>query len=507
MSFGRALATVGGLTMLSRLLGFVRDVLTAAILGAGPAAEAFFVAFRFPNLFRRLFAEGAFNSAFVPLFSKRLEAEGQEAAHRFAEESLAVLLSGLFVLTAALIILMPWAIYAIAAGFSDDAAKLETTVLYTRICFPYLGCMAAAALFSGVLNGMGRFAAAAAAPVVLNIVLISALGLSAILAWPPGLSLSWGVLIAGILQALMLYFAAARAGMRLRLRRPRMTAAVKRLLTLAAPGVVSGGASQINVLVSTTIATYFVGAVAWLSYADRVYQLPLGVVGVAVGVVLLPTLSRHVRAQRQTEANAAFNRAVEVSLTLTLPAAAAMIAIPGLIAAALFERGAFGAGDSAQTARAMMAMAPGLPAAVLIRTLAPCYFAQEDMKTPLRAALAAIVANIVIALALSPFIGFVALALAGTLSGWLNVGILAIGLRRRGAFGPDARLRKRAPRILLASALMAVALAATPLPDGGLGRFGALLALCILGAAVYGLAGRALGAFAIADLKSALRRG
>ncbi|MEM7524273.1 MAG: murein biosynthesis integral membrane protein MurJ, partial [Pseudomonadota bacterium] len=305
----RAFATVGGWTMGSRVLGFARDVMIAALLGAGPVAEAFFVAFRLPNMFRRFFAEGAFNMAFVPLFAKRLE--GGEDAKGFAEEAMAGLVSILLFFTVLAILFMPVLMLALAGGFADDEAKFDLAVAYGRVQFRYLLCLALTALFSGVLNAMGRFAAPAAAPVLLNVILIGAMAVAAGVAAPAGDALSLGVLAAGFAQVALVARAARQAGMELRLRRPRWSPAMKRLVTLGVPGALAGGVTQVNLLIGTVIASFYAGAVAWLNYADRIYQLPLGVVGVAIGVVLLPELSRRVRASDAAGAQGAFNRAAE----------------------------------------------------------------------------------------------------------------------------------------------------------------------------------------------------
>jgi putative peptidoglycan lipid II flippase len=290
MSFIRSAATVGGLTMASRVLGFLRDVLMASMLGTGPVADAFVVAFRFPNLFRRLFGEGAFNAAFVPLFARRLEGEGAEAAHRFAEEIFAVLFVVLLGFVALAMIAMPLLIVVLAPGFVADPEKFDLTVVLTRIAFPYLLFMSLVALLGGVLNSLHRFAMAAAAPVLLNLVLIGALGVAS--SWagatrrPPAWRWSGASRSPGWCSSRCYGYRAPGAGMRLKLRRPVITPGVRRLVTLGIPGVIAGGIMQLNLVVSTIIASLQASAPSWLYYADRVYQLPLGVVGVAIGIVL-----------------------------------------------------------------------------------------------------------------------------------------------------------------------------------------------------------------------------
>ncbi|MFV0472882.1 MAG: murein biosynthesis integral membrane protein MurJ [Pikeienuella sp.] len=506
----RAFATVGSWTMASRVLGFIRDVAIAALLGAGPMAEAFFVAFRLPNMFRRFFAEGAFNMAFIPLFAKRLEAG--EDARGFAEEAMAGLIAVLLVFTAAALIFMPLLVYALAAGFADDPERFRLATLYGRIQFPYLLCMALTALFSGVLNALGRFAAPAAAPVLLNVILIGAMAFAAVAAAPVGSALALGVLAAGFAQVWLVARAARLAGMELRFRRPRWTPAMRRLVALGVPGAIAGGVTQINLLIGTAIASFFDGAVAWLSYADRLYQLPLGVVGVAIGVVLLPELSRRVRAKDDAGARAAFCRASEFSMALTLPAAAALAAISGPLASVLFARGAFTEADAAAVAAATAIFALALPAFVMQKVVQPAYFAREDTKSPLRYAILSVGLNTCVSLIGAPLIGWLAIPIGTALAGWLNFALLWRGARRFGdAVAADDRLRRRLPRLLAASLLMAgvVALAAHALAPalaaGGL-RYIALAGLVALGGVAYASFALMLGATSLADLTASLRR-
>ena len=512
MALLRSAATVGGYTMLSRVLGFVRDILIAAFLGAGPVADAFVVAFRFPNLFRRLVAEGAFAAAFVPLFSRSLEQDGREAARGFAEQALAVLLWSLLSFTILVEIAMPWVMRTIAFGFADDADKLALAVEFGRLTFPYLLFMALVALLSGVLNALYRFAAAAAAPVLLNVILIGALWGFHDAGPTPGHALSWGVTAAGMGQLVWLVLACRRAGMSLRLPRPRLTPGVRRLFTLMIPAGLTAGAMQINILIGTMIATMQPSAVSWLYYADRIYQLPLGVVGIAIGTALLPNLSRALRGGRTGDAAQAQARAIEYALLLTLPAAAALMILPGTIVAVLFERGAFSAADGLATARALFAFALGLPAFVLAKVLVPGFFAREDTRTPFYVTLASVATNVVLSLVLFRSIGHVGIALATTAAAWLQAGLLWIILHRRGFLDPDARLRARLPRQLAASLLMAAALWGL---DGALAgwlagpvaeRIGALVLIVGAGIAVFALAAHITGAAHFGDLRADLRR-
>ena len=516
VSLVRSFATVGGYTMVSRVLGFIRDVLIAAVLGTGWVADAYFVAFRFPNLFRRLFAEGAFNAAFVPLFARNLEEDGAEAARRFAADALSVLMWTLLVLTALAEIAMPWLMYVLAPGFAEDPQKFDLAVLLTRIAFPYLLCMSLVALLSGVLNTLGRFVAAAAAPAALNTVLI------AVLTWLwwrgeyetpiSGEALSWGVFAAGIIQLAMLYFAAGRAGMTIPLVRPRLTPQVRRLVALGIPGMIAGGITQVNIMVGTIIASLQAGAVSYLYYADRIYQLPLGVVGVAIGVVLLPDLSRRLRAGREDAAHWSQNRSLEFSMLLTLPAAFALAAAATPIIRVLFERGAFDPAAVAPTAHALIAFAVGLPAFVLIKVFSPGFFAREDTKTPMYFAGASVAVNIAVSLALFFPFGHVGIAAATSIAGWVNAGLLAVVLARRGHLKLDTATRRRLALMLVASLVMAVCLWVLAQMLAGLtgaqdifSRVLGLVLLVAAGMAIYGIGVQVTGAFDLRKIRQWVR--
>jgi putative peptidoglycan lipid II flippase len=524
MTLYRAFATVGGLTMVSRVLGFVRDVLVAAVLGSGMVADAFFVAFRFPNLFRRVLGEGALNAAFVPIFTRRLTADGNEAARRFAEEALAGLLVVLLVVTALAEIAMPWIMLGFAPGFADASEKMDLAVALTRIAFPYLACMSLVALVSGMLNALGRFTAAAAAPVLLNVVLIAVLAF----AWSLGLVahpraghlLAWGVMVAGILQLALVVWALRRAGFPLRIVRPRLSEDVRKLLRLGVPGVVSGGVTQINIFVGTIIASLQAGAVSHLYYADRLYQLPLGIVGVAIGIVLLPELSRHLASGDGEAARRSQSRGLELALMLTLPAAVALAIAAEPIIAVLFERGAFTPRDTRATAAALTAFALGLPAFVLLKVLQPAFFAREDTKTPMVFTIVNLVVNVVGSIGLFFYLKsqgmmpHVGIALATTIAAWVNVVGLWIVLARRGQAGIDARARRSLPLIVAASFALglvlwaAVDLLAPWLAAGQAGtvRAAALASLVTTGGLVYGAALIAAGVLEPARLAAMLRR-
>ena len=507
----RGIVTVGGWTMASRVMGFARDVLIASLAGAGPVADAFFIALRVPNLFRRLFGEGAFNAAFVPEFSGILATEGREEARQFAQETIAVMAFWLLLLTAAGEAFMPQLMHLLAPGFRDVPGKEALTIELARITFPYVFLICLAALLSGVLNGLDRFAAAAAAPLVFNGVSIAAM--LALTPYLPtvGHALSWGVTVSGGLQLLLLMEAVRRAGMALHLPRPRLTPRMRVLLRRMAPGLVGAGVTQLNLSVDIWIVSWLPpGSASLLYYADRVNQLPLGVIGTAVGTALLPLLSRQARAGLAKEAVATLNRAVEVSLALTLPAAMALAVSGGPIMLVLFGRGAFDAEAARLSAQSLAAYALGLPAFVLLKVLVPAFFAHGDTSTPVRVGLVAIAINLLLNLLFMVPLQHIGPALATTVSAWFNILALGVLLGRRGWFRVDAQLRRRLPRMGAAALAMAAVLiyAQGPLAAALPGRLRYLGLGLLVGAgmAAYGVAAQGLGAYDARDLVRMVRR-
>ncbi|MFX0541683.1 murein biosynthesis integral membrane protein MurJ [Roseovarius sp. S4756] len=501
--------TVGGWTMVSRILGFVRDVMIAGLIGPGPVMDAFVAAFRLPNMFRRFFAEGAFNAAFVPMFSKRLE--GGDDAEGFARLALSGLALVLLFVVALAMIFMPALVWLTAEGFAGDQ-RFDLTVEFGRVVFPYIFFISLAALLSGVLNSTGRFVAAAAAPVLLNVMLCTAM---AVAVWTGGsvpTALVWTIPFAGIAQLALVWVAATRAGQRITPVRPRWSREMRQLVRIAVPAALAGGVMQVNLLVGQQVASNFDSAVSWLYAADRLYQLPLGVVGIAVGIVLLPDLSRRLRADDGDGARMALSRAGEVSLALTIPAAVALVVIPIPLITVLFQRGNFNVDDTAATALAVAIYGLGLPAFVLQKVLQPIYFAREDTKRPFYYAVVSLVMNAVLAIGLAPYIGWIAAAIGTTLAGWAMVWLLARGVRPFGDVARfDDRFRSRIWRICVASILMGAALWAlmvglSPIFGVPGWRALALLVLITLGIVVYYFAGRLIGAFTKAELKAALRR-
>jgi putative peptidoglycan lipid II flippase len=505
----RGFLTVGSWTLLSRVAGFARDMMMAAFLGAGPVAEAFLVAFSLPNMFRRFFAEGAFNMAFVPMFAKKLE--GGEDAQTFARDAFNGLATVLIVFTFIGTLAMPWLVWAMASGFAGDA-RFDMAVVFGRISFSYILFISLVALLSGILNAFGRFTEASIVPVLMNVMFMAAMLLAHRMGWDMGLTLAWTVPVTGLTQLAFTWVIAARAGYRILPAMPRLTPDLKRLAIIAGPAVLAGGVVQVNLLVGRQVASFTEGAVAWLSYADRLYQLPLGVVGIAIGTVLLPDLSRRLRAGDSEGGRNAFNRATEICLALTVPAAVALMVIPIPLVMVLFERGAFGPADTTATALVLAIYGAGLPAFVLHKVLQPLYYAREDTRRPFRYALVSLVVNAVVAVGLMPVIGFAAAALGTTVAGWGMVAQLWWGSRGMGPeAGFDARLRDRLWRILVAALIMgAVLWGLAMVMDTALAtprlRYLALAGLVAAGIVSYFAAAFALGALRPADLRRALRR-
>lgn len=518
MNLLRATATIGGLTLVSRIAGFLRDMLMARYVGAGMAADAFLIAFRLPNLFRALFAEGAFSSAFVPMFNRQIGADRGDmtVAKRFAEDVLAVLLPVLVIFTCIMVIAAAPIVWALTGGFPDASPqKFDLAVDFTRLTFPYLLMISLVSLMGGLLNSIGRFWVNAAAPILLNLALIAGLvffhGANDVeTARVQALCVSF----AGILQFLWLLWACLRADIKLRLRLPHLGTKVRQLLSIIGPAAVGAGAVQFNLLISTALAARFLpeGAVSFLYYADRLNQLPLGLIGIGVGTALLPALSRQLGAGNDVIAGHTQNRAVELVLLLTLPAAAALTVSAFPIIRALLEHGRFLPSDTLATSHALAAFSLGLPAYVLIKVLTPGFHARQDTKMPVRIAIASMLVNLVGNLILIWPLGHVGIALSTAAAAWVNAIALWFVLRRRGHFVIDARLRRSVVRLLVATAAMiAVLLGLDPLlagfNDGSLTlRIVSLGTLLGSGGIAYLVAARLLGIFTIAELRAQFSR-
>ncbi|MDE2405361.1 MAG: murein biosynthesis integral membrane protein MurJ [Sphingomonadales bacterium] len=519
MNLAKALGTVGGLTLASRVLGLVRDSLFARFIGASFASDAFLIAFRLPNMFRALFAEGAFASAFVPMFNARVanpEGEGLADGLRFAEQALSVLLPVLIVLTL-LLEAFAWPLtWALTGGFhAVSADEFAFAVKLSRITIPYLMLISLVSLFGGILNSLHKFWVNAAAPILLNLTLIAAL----LLFHSPdplvtARNQAIGVTVSGLLQLLWLAQACRALNVRLKPRRPVWNADVRQLLALIWPAAAGAGAVQINLVISTALAAKLLasGSVTYIYMADRLNQLPLGLIGIGLGTVLLPTISRQLGGGEETAAMDTQNRGLELALLLTLPATVGLVVCGEPIAAALFGYGRYTALDTHYTAQALAAFSVGLPSYILVKVLTPGFYARHDTRTPVRYATASMVVNLVLNLALIVPLAHMGPPLATAIASTVNVAMLYRELSRRGHFAPDAQLRRRAPRLALAALLMGVAMGfaqgwLTPYVHGTwLVRGLALAVLVSAGALVYGLATLALGAFTRADLQLLLRR-
>lgn len=457
MNLIRATSTIGGLTLLSRIFGFARDMLLARFLGAGMAADAFFVAFRLPNIFRRLFGEGAFSAAYVPMFSQRLHGEGGlAAAKRFSEDVLSVFLPVLLLFTAAFEIFMPGFVWLMASGYAKDPEKFALTVELTRITFPYLMLISLVSLLSGILNSMSKFAAAAAAPILLNIAMMTGILLVHDAQIASARALAVAVTVAGILQFLWMLWAVKQAGLTLRLRLPRITPEVRELGRIILPATFGAGIYQLSQLVDTFFATRLPeGSLSYLNYADRLNQLPLGVIGAALGTAILPALARHIGQGEEKQAARIQSSAVELAMLITLPAAIALgiCAIP--LVTAFFRGGHFTVADATITGHVLACLVGGLPAYVLVKVITPGFYARKDTSTPVKTALIVLAVNIALNFLLIRYFGVIGLALATAICAWLNCIMLYVILRKRDQFRIELPLWGRLAKQMAAALAMA----------------------------------------------------
>jgi putative peptidoglycan lipid II flippase len=525
MKLARSLGSVGGLTLVSRVLALVRDTLQASFVGASFASDAFFVAFRLPNMFRALFAEGAFNAAFIPLFNRKV-AEGGElsAGLRFAERTLAVLLPVLIVFTVVMIAAAWPVTWGLSGGFDNPTPEqFAFAVSLSRITFPYLMLISLASLLGGILNSFDRFWVNAAAPILLNIAMIVALwffhGSGPDGPYVTARAQAIAVTVGGALQLGWLMLACRQSGVRLRPRWPRLDDDVRELMRLILPAAVGAGAVQINLAISTALAGGLLdaGSISYIYYADRLNQLPLGMIGIGLGTILLPTVSRLLSAGKDAEAMDTQNRGIELALFLTLPAAAAFIFAAEPIVRGLFQHGRFTAEDSVLCGWALSAFSIGLPSYVLVKVLTPGFYARADTRTPVRFALWSVAINLVGNLILIPSLaplgfGHIGPPLATAIASCVNTWLLYRTLRRRGHFEADRQLRRRIPRLALAALMMGgllwfLAPYADPYLVGPLPiRALALATLVGGGVSVYGLACFVTGAFGLDDLRTLISR-
>ena len=517
MSLARNVATVGLATLLSRVLGFVRDMLIAALFGAGVRADAFFVAFQVLNLARRLLAEGALNAALVPLYLRARDRGGEAAAGAFAGRLIGTATVGLTIVAALCALAMPLIVLLLAPGFKVTGPRTAIAVDLARLMLPYLVFAGPLAVLVGVLNANNRFAVAAFTAAAFNAAVLAVLAV--IMLAGMGNSdasvrlLAAGIAVAGAAQLLLVGTAVWIGPERVTPIRVSVDGDIRRFLALAIPGLIANGIPQITIIAGVMVASSSRSAVSWLYYAHRLMELPLGIVGIAIGTVLIPALTHALRGGDRSELAAAESRGLELALGLALPAAAALIVLAQPIVQVLFERGAFTAADTAATAAALIAFAAGLPGHVLVKIFSPVFFAREDTRTPMRSTLAGLAVAVVASLALFPAFGHVGVAVAISLSGWTTAGVLAWLIARRIGFSLDPAALRRLPRIVLASLAMGGALqlawmqTAPWLIGRGAAAHGiALVLLVVLGLGSYGLCLRWLGVAGLRDLIAVARR-
>ncbi len=510
MHLYKSIATVGSFTFASRITGFVRDALIAGILGVSGITDAFFVAFKLPNFFRRFFAEGAFNAAFVPLFSGILVSSGPVAARLYGEKVFALLLLALTGFVLLFENFMPTVVFLFAPGFQGVPEKFQMAVELSRITFPYILFISLASLLSGILNSMGKFAVPAGAPIILNLTMIVALLMAAADWIAPSTGLAWAVFIAGVLQLGWLWIFCFLHGMDLKPTSPRLTPETKALIRLGVPGAISAGVIQLNLFMDMIFASWLpTGAISYLFYADRLNQLPLGVIGIAVSTALLPELSKHIKGGQHDQARYTQNRALEFALAITLPAAVGLIVLGGPLVALLFERGAFTSGDAQATGYTLAAFSAGLPAYVLIKILSTPFFAHQDTKTPMKVAIAAVILNFGLNCVLVGPLSYVGLALATAISAWFNALTLGSFLLAREWLVFDTQLKETMPRLAAAALLMGVVCFVLqllmPFPLATLMRIGVVGFWIVTGCGVYVLAARLMGTFRFKELRKFLQ--
>ena len=511
MSLVKSTAVVGFFTLISRISGFIRDVMMANLIGASWLSDAFFVAFKLPNFFRRLFAEGAFNVAFIPSFSGILTTEGRAEALRFAGEVMSVLLVVLLLLNAIFILFMPWITPLFAPGFADTPEKFDLTVVLSQITFPYILFISLVSLLGGVLNSFGKFAAPAASPILLNLCMIA--GMIFLTNTPtPAHALAWSVFAAGAVQLGWLVAICRRHDMLPSLVVPKLTPKVKTMLLLMAPAALGSGVQQLNLLVDVIIASHIPNAVSYLYYADRITELPIGMIGVAVGTVLLPMLSKQMKAGEHTAAQASMNRALEIVMLIGLPATAACMVIAEPIIRVLYMHGRFSAEDMIATTNALIAFGAGLPAFLAVKIFAPGFYANHDTTTPFKIAIVCVAVNLFFNLTLMGPFRHVGMAMATSIASWVNIGAMAWILYKRRVFVPDATLKLRIKKMLVATGIMAAVLYliggffAAYYEQSMVTRSGALVAVIAIGGTVYGVSVLALKAYDPAFIRRIIKR-
>ncbi|HEY2754013.1 murein biosynthesis integral membrane protein MurJ [Phenylobacterium sp.] len=512
----RSSAIYSGLTLVSRFLGLARDlVITARLGGSGNiAGDAYYTALTFPNLFRRMFAEGAFAAAFVPDYSKRLAADGEQSADNFAADALVTMAAAMIAITVACQLAMPWLMRVYSFGFLDNPEKFKLAVILTQITMPYLPCMVIAALFAGVLQARGRFIIYGLYPTILNVVMLVAV-LPQKDPTRAAFAASIGVIVAGIGQAALCWWGAHKTGARIRPSRLRLTPPIRALIRRMIPGVIASSATQINLFISAMLASQVPGMRVWLNIAERFYQLPLSLVGVAIGVALLPRLSSALQMKDHDDANAAMDQAVVFGLALSLPAAAALMAMPGYLCEGLFSRGNFTPADAAASASLLFHYGWGVPAFVLIKILQPAFFARGDTRRPMNYSLISVGVNIALGVSLFFTIGFPGIALATAAASWLTVLQMVVKLWRDDTWRPSARATGKIVRVAAACLGLGVALALAshyrhileaPMAGFRYAKEVTVLLVCLAGSALYPALLFAFGGVTPAEARAALKR-
>jgi len=485
--------TVGGITLVSRVTGFLRDIMLAAVLGAGPVADAFFVALRLPNHFRAIFAEGAFNAAFIPAYARVRGSHGEQSVRLFSDHVFTLLLATQVVLLAVALLLTPAVIDLLAPGFGKDPIRFALAVDLTRITFPYLLLVSLVTLYGGILNALDRFAAAAAAPILLNLSMMMTLALAAFFP-TAGHAAAWGVLLAGILEFLLVAGDAARQGVLPRFAWPRFDGEVLTFLKKFGPATIGSAGTQIALFADTIIASFLAtGALSALYYADRLNQLPIGVIGIAAGTVLLPEMARRVTRGDEKGARHSQNRAVEFTLLLALPCLIAFVITPELIMRALFHRGAFTSADAHAAATTLMAYSIGLLPFVLMRSASVTFLSRGDTTTPVKALFAGVAVNVALKILLMDRYAQVGLAFGTSVGAWINLLLLVWFAARQNLLGFDQRLRQSCAKLAVAGVALALVLLLSQRPlmalFAGWTTFrdeAALIVLGFIGLMVYG---------------------
>ncbi|MFN7709365.1 MAG: murein biosynthesis integral membrane protein MurJ [Holosporales bacterium] len=513
MKLLRSIATVGGFTIGSRVVGFVREMLMATYLGAGAMTDAMVFAMKLPSFLRRLFAEGAFNAAFVPLFAGALAKEGEQQARTLAEDILAWLTLSLTVLVIVVELFLPQIMSVIAPGFAKTPERLHLAIEYTRLTFPFILFISLTALYSGILNSLERFAAVASSPMVGNVAIIASVYLMTAAHGEPGEAFAIGVTACGIVQLLWVLIPAKRYGFGLRPRMPRLTPEMKRFLKLFAPAAAGSGVVQVNLLVDMLVASLLpAGGMSYLHYADRLNQLPLSVLGTAVGTALLPLLAKQLRMDQHEQAMESQNLALEYALLLTLPAMIGLIFLAQPLIQVLFQHGKFGPHETLETAKTLMALALGLPAYVMIKIFSSTFFARQDTFTPVAVGVGSMALNLALNLMLIDRFQHVGLGASTAIAAWANAGVLAWMLKKRNLLILSSRFLQFFPRLIMTTALTIAVLmladwAGRALLDQAAG-WRAVVVLCtMVGTSIfaYGLLARLTGAVNWRDMRQQLR--